>query len=244
MKVRCAVRPRGTTRAIPLPARLVTDLTLNQANAKIIDDIAFEKPRNIAGAFTGTVNLTVPLAEGVPPTHGADGLIQLEGADGTFGQLGIATKLLTVLRATEVVQLRLPSLKDKGLAFDTCAIDVTLTNGLLEVQTMNMRNPTMSVVADGNINFAKDETNLTFRVSLLGAVTGLMEVVGLGEAAKEVRESAGFVLAATGPIESPKVSVTQSPAAGAIKGTVKGGAAVGEALTEKAGEAIKGLLGQ
>jgi len=226
--------------------RAVTaNLDLSGIDVRIIDETAFENARGLRGTLDGILAVSFPLIEDGDPLDHANGRIEFRAANGTFGKLGIATKLLTALRTTEIIQLRLPKLKDEGLAFDTCHGAMVLEDGLMTLQEFEANNPTLLLTARGTVDFQRDQTDLKFDVSILGAITGLMEVVGLEGTARKAQELSSVTLVAVGPPDDPTIRVTKAPAVEQILETVKESEkALREKVKDAAGDAIRTILGE
>ena len=225
------------------PPVVKVNIKFEQIDARIIDELVFPEPRNIRGAMDGTVILSFPFEAGVNPLQHATGAIEFRGRNGSFGKLGLTTKLLTVLRATEVIRLRMPKIKDEGLAYDACQGVCTIENGFMTVRAFVAENPTLRLSGQGTVDFKKNQANLAFEATLLGGVSDLIEVVGLDKAAENVRELGKFHLTATGPPEDPKIELAQGAAFERIKETVESGEqGLRDVLKEAAGRALRGIL--
>ena len=226
-------------------ARMVTaDLQLDQVDARIVDELGFEEPRGFAGTIDGTVQLVFPVGAGLDPLDHMSGSIVFHGRNGTFGKFGMTTKLLTALRATEVFRLRLPTFRDEGLVYDTCHGSLALEDGVMTLDHMEIESPTLRISAKGTVDFPQDATNVECQVALLGAVTGIMEVIGLDKVAKDVREHSGFHATVTGPPRDPEVRLSGGRAAKRVREGVKTGEeAVRDAVVDAASEALRKVLG-
>ncbi|MFO7975413.1 MAG: AsmA family protein [Candidatus Hydrogenedentota bacterium] len=126
----------------PSPSTITMNLSLKDVDLAVIDGIAFSTPRGLKGLTTGTVDITAPFGGGVNPTNGTTGNIEFVSRDGTLGTMGIATKILTVMRTTEIIRLRMPPTKDEGIAFDTCAGTATLESGFMTLDEFSLLSPT------------------------------------------------------------------------------------------------------
>jgi hypothetical protein len=190
------------------PGWVKTNLELHAADARIIDDLLFTQPRALTGDVSGTLQIKVPTGSTSPALHGAGGRMEFVGRNGSLGKLGLATKLLTVLRTVEIVRLRLPTLKDEGLIYDTCSGRLLMNNGVLHVEAFDLQGATLTMTAAGTINFPQNNMDLRIRVHLLGGLSGVVEQVPVvGGAVSEIRKRGGVVLAATGPPDDPQVRI-------------------------------------
>lgn len=222
------------------------DLTLDGVDARFADDLLFPEPRELSGAISGKVALAIPVKEGVPPINGASGRIVLVGEQGSLGKLGLATKLIAILRTAEMVWLRLPSLKDEGLTYDSFSATLTMKNGLLTVHEFNLKSPSLGMEARGTVNFPEDATDLEVWAHPLEVVTGLVERVPvLGEAVGEVRKRSGVTLRVKGAPSAPTITVVSTPAIQEIKDAAKAGEElVKEELRDWAVDIIGNILGR
>lgn len=152
------------------PTMLDLRLELAAADLATLDQLIFETPREIAGAMDGTVDLRFPLDDA--PLNGLNGRFDYTATEGTYGKFGIATKLLGLLRTTELIRLRLPSLRDQGLNFDTSEAAFRFEDGVMHWDKMEVTSKSHSFAASGLIDFPKNETNIVVRMHLLEAVTG------------------------------------------------------------------------
>lgn len=189
------------------PRRVSMDLTMNEINTRIIDELIFIEPREFSGTLNGVLRADYALIDGVEPMDTLNGTAAFNAVNGTFGKLGLTTKLLTLLRTTEVLQLKLPSIRDEGLAYDTAKGQMTAANGLMTLHEMEVRNPTMLLKGGGTMDFVQEATNIDVSVNLLGTVTGIMEIVGLDKIVKGVRNVSSVRIAVTGPPTDPNASI-------------------------------------
>jgi len=204
----------------PEPSSIAMDLALNEVDLSVVDGLAFAAPRGLKGATTGTLQLTAPFGGGINPTNGATGNVRFVSRNGTLGKLGIATKILTVMRTTEIIRLRMPSTKDEGIAFDTCEGKVTLDKGFMTINEFVLKSPTLAMTAQGTVDFPQDATDMLVDISLLQMATQVLDAVKLGDVADQIRKQSSYRLAVTGPPADPKVSVQGLTTAEGITGPV------------------------
>ncbi len=190
-----------------LPRTLDVQMNFARVDARFIDAIAFQRSRDVSGRINANLRLSMPLIPDQDPLKGATGTVAAWGKNGSFGRLGIATQLLTVLRSTEIVLLRLPRLRDEGLAYDSFRCHFTFINGVMAVDEFVSMNPSMRLIADGTVDFSRDATDLSIQAAFFGQVTGLMDSVGLGGLAEGVRQIGSITLTASGPPREPYVRV-------------------------------------
>lgn len=242
----------GIVTSAPMPgtpsSKLAMELLLDRIDFSIVDDLLDKDSRGLKGALSGTVALTMPLTEGVSPINGANGVITLTGENGSFGKLGIATKIVTVLRTTEITRLRIPSLKDEGLAYDKCIGEMAFTDGVMTLKTMRAESPSYIIQATGTIDFPRNATDLDVHVNILETVLGAADhVPGAKEVANFLRQSGGLRIRLTGPIDNPTPTYdlkgnVSGIAKEVLKATEGGKNAVKDELVKGATDALKGIL--
>ncbi|GMV98958.1 MAG: hypothetical protein AMXMBFR84_00980 [Candidatus Hydrogenedentota bacterium] len=197
---------RGTKGA---PGQIRTVVSLDHVDARTLDGLAFAESRDIAGQLTGSIDLVMPAGGGATPIHGANGVIRFTGESGSFGKLGIATKVVTLLRTTEIIKLRLPSVRDKGLTFDTCQGELVFENGVMRLAHFEARTPSYEIKAAGQTDFPRDAMDLEIVFNPMETVTGVAKPIPiLGEIIGKVGAIGGIPIKATGPIADPKVGIS------------------------------------
>jgi len=229
--------------------RFATELAVVNVPAQVIDELAFVEPRGLQGILNGTVMLEMPAGEGINPAHGLSGRIAFTGENGTFGRLGIATQILSVLRATEITRLRIPGLRDEGLTYDTCRANVVMNNGLMTFEEMVIRTPTYLIAVQGTINFPANETELLVHVNLLESVLSAGDLVpGVRELADRLRAAGGMRILVTGPPDNPSTSYGFGPPiVGGITDEIRGTlrtttGIVRDELLDRATDALRNIL--
>ncbi|MBI5095605.1 MAG: AsmA-like C-terminal domain-containing protein [Candidatus Hydrogenedentes bacterium] len=226
------------------------DLTLDGVDARIIDGLSTKEPRNFTGALSGKIRLQVPTGDGVEPINGVTGTVRITGQNGSLGKMGLATKALAVLRATELIRLRMPSLKDEGLLYDTLACSVGMDKGVMSIEKFELLNTSLSAEAEGRIDFPRLDTDVRIRVHPLEAVTGLVEGVPiLGQAVNQVTKQGGLLLVAKGSPYEPSVrfegtGTTEAVTEEVKEATKKSGTALKDTVKKTAEDAINRLLGR
>lgn len=188
---------------------------LDGVHAALVDELIFAEPREFEGSLTGSVTFRVPIPRDDRPINVASAEAEVVGKNGSLGRLGIATKVLNVLRATEIFRLRLPSLRDEGLTFDHAVFKLSMTEGVMQVREVELRRPSFAMAARGTVNFPRDDMRLDISVYPLQSITGMVEKVPLvGQAIASVRKMGPFGLRATGSPFDPKVTPEALPAWG------------------------------
>jgi hypothetical protein len=172
-------------------------------------------------------------------------VIQFRGEDGTLGKMGLATKLLTVLRTTEIIQLRGLPTKDEGLTFDTLLATLPVQKGVMQVDPLALESPSFMLVAKGQVDFVKETLDVTSDLYLLESVTGILDQVPvLSEAVELFKEAVDVRLQISGNLDDPEVVPRLVDTATSVVGTVTGAAGgLVKGVTGEAQRTLEGLLG-
>lgn len=212
---------------------------LDGVHAALVDELIFAEPREFEGSLTGKVTFRVPIPRDDRPINVASAEAEVVGRNGSLGRLGIATKVLNVLRATEIFRLRLPSLRDEGLTFDHAVFKLSMTDGVMQVREVELKRPSFAMAARGTVNFPKDDMRLDISVYPLQSITGVVEKVPIvGQAIASVRKMGPFGLKATGSPFDPKVTPEALPAWG--KDRTMDGAGPGANGNDQSGAHVEG----
>jgi hypothetical protein len=150
---------------------------LKEASAALLDGLLFKEPRGFTGKVDGDIAFRVPLIPDQPAVNNASATATLVAHNGSFGKMGVATKVLNVLRSAEIFRLRLPSMSDQGLTYDTAHADIKMTDGVMQVNKVEVERPSFKLTADGEVNFPKDDMRVEIHVHPFETVTGLAEKV-------------------------------------------------------------------
>jgi hypothetical protein len=205
-------------------AQADVNLTLQQADARVLDGLAFPEPRGLAGAVDAVIDMRLPLPEGQPPQNGMSGTLRFTATNGTYGQMGFATKILSVLRTTEVLRLNLPSLlRDEGLVFDSSNGAFQADNGRMEVQAFDITSKSYAIAGRGWLDFPRDDSNVQMSMYLFEAVTGVVGRIPLvGEVVDRFKQNAAMNFVVTGSPYAPDVKVVSDRPAERIDQGVRG----------------------
>jgi hypothetical protein len=177
------------------------DVAFENIDAQIIDDMLLAEPRGLRGAMSGRFVLSAPMKPAREAVREASGELVWAASNGSFGQMGWATRLLTVLRTTEVFALRLPNLRDEGLIYDTCSGKLVMDTGVIRFEEAALKSPSYTMGASGTIDYALDATNIRVRVEPLESVDRIVSRVPI------LRDVVG---AATSLVSVP-IRITGSP---------------------------------
>ena len=118
--------------------------------------------------------------------RGMNGTIDWTGEKGSFGKLGIATKLLAALRTTEIVALRKPAWRDEGLTYDTCSGKIVFENGVMRLQDAVLERPAYTMEAEGVLDFVRETTEVTVLVGLLESLNRLVDRIPIVRGAVDI----------------------------------------------------------
>ncbi|MDH3284546.1 MAG: hypothetical protein OEQ13_07375, partial [Acidobacteriota bacterium] len=159
------------------PRRLDLKLDVTGVTGRFLDDFFFgEAPRAIRGVYSGTLAFTAPLADDLKAMLAAgDGRLSWSARDGSFGKLGFATKIVTVLRASQALRLRLPALKDEGLVFDTVKADFPMQKGRLRIEFFELDTTSYAINAGGSLDFAQDRSDVPIELNATKGLTAFLE---------------------------------------------------------------------
>lgn len=212
------------------PRTLQVAMRAEGMDARVLDDLFFAEPRGLRGALTGAAEFAVPLAEGVHPMDGFTGSVNIAGVNGSLGQVGMASQLMTILGALQVWQIhRMPAQAD-GLTYDRASLRLQGTRGAVSVEELALDNPYIKINGRGTLDFPGRRSDLPMEVQVLQGVTrGFAPIPVVGGAASAVSEHMGVVtVKATGSPLQPELTVVGVSGfkglAGAVLGV--GGAAV------------------
>lgn len=188
------------------PNTLSMDMGFQQVDLQLLDDLAFQEPRGFHGATSGPVKLSLPLASGQELYRGINGDLDLNAEKGSYGKHGYATKLLAVLKSTEVLRLRIPSLKDEGLTFQKSGLKLSAQSGQMTIEKFTLNDPAYAMEGSGRIDLPGDSMDVSMGLNLLESVTGIVEVVPVvGQVLGVLKSGTGFRIRATGSPFDPKV---------------------------------------
>jgi hypothetical protein len=182
--------------------------TFIDVDAAVIDALLFDEPRGLGGRFTGNADLRFAVAEDLPPTHTLDGTVAFDAVDGTYGKARSATKLLSLLKTTEVLWGRLPTLRDEGLTYDTSQGRLSARNGVLDINTFSLASKSYALSAEGRVNFPEDRMNVEAQFRILESVRNVLGMVPvIGSAVGQLDDRGGLRIQFTGSPQDPQASI-------------------------------------
>ncbi len=191
------------------PAVLSTDLAVSGVDAVLLEGLFLDKARGLAGPMNGRVALTIPmLPDSVSVMNHISGEITFEGKDGSLGKAGLASKLLGALRTTDILRLRIPQLKDKGLSFKTISGRVTIEQGAFRLDSFNLADSAYVLAGKATFDYPKDTAEGGGEIQVLEGVTGMARKIPiLGDAANLVSKVFGVPIKVSGTAKEPTFGV-------------------------------------
>jgi hypothetical protein len=172
----------------PLPPLLDLELSFNELSRRFLDELWQEQLGLEPGIFSGKFALRAPLTENwrdMMPD--ASGSLVGTGRDGSFGRIGLVTKLLTVLRTTAPLRMRLPPFSDEGLVYDEVRFDITMESGRMEVRSFELDSISYAISGAGTVDFRELTTRIPIELNAIRGLTMLVERVPVaGDALKIV----------------------------------------------------------
>jgi hypothetical protein len=158
------------------PSLLRLDLELAGVRGRFLDDAFFEPKRDIKGRYDATIHFEAPLAgEAQAMMADADGTLDVRGTDGSFGKLGLATKLITVLRSTEALRAKLPAMQDEGLVFDSAVFEIAMERGVATVKTIDIDSHVYAIDGHGTLDFRTEKSRVPLEVNIIRGLSGVVE---------------------------------------------------------------------
>jgi len=214
------------------PPLLSVDLDISDVSGRFLDDMFADEPRGVRGRFNGKLAIAAPVRDDWKSMlASADGFLTATARDGSFGRIRIATKILTVLRATETFRLKPLAWKDDGLVFDTTDAEVALDQGRLTLDRFELDSTSYRMTASGHIDFRKQESRVPIEVNVTQGLTG---VLGRLPVAHAVLEIAKVRMVATGSPYDLKVGMAS------MKDQLVGaGTAAPKAAIKRIGDALR-----
>ena len=182
--------PGGDTDAL-----VRAELKLDEIDGRIFDEILYDEPGEVHGTISATVSVSAPLGAPKAMIAAANGRAVWTATEGSLGKLGFATKLLTALKTVEVINLKVPSLRDEGLTYNTFTGEVQINSGVMTLNNVLLDGGAYELEADGQVDFAQEEIDVTVHVHVLESVSKIIEKVPvIGEITKLTTDLVGVTV--------------------------------------------------
>jgi hypothetical protein len=149
----------------------------HEFDTRVLDTMLFDSTRELEGKITGLVEFQAPRGPIKEMLAAGNGHADWVAHDGTFGKMGFATKLLTALKTVNVINLRAPSMRDKGLTYTDFSGNAKMQNGVIQIHDTLLDETSYAMEIEGLIDYAKDETDVNVFVRVLESVTKLADKV-------------------------------------------------------------------
>lgn len=234
--------------------RIIADLVFDGVDAKIIDELAFEEPRNLTGILTGTTFVDLPIgAEGVD-LAGINGSLQVKGVDGTLGSLGFANAVLFVFKTTEILFLSSP-FAENGLSYKELNGKATIENGRITLgvfeeglytEAITLERPSYRMSAIGWVDLGQWDSEVIVHMQPLSSVADAARIFKIDQV-EAINSKGGIRIRMTGPPDDPKTEIAFGGPVNAITKEIRGGfrsvqGLVKDQIIEGIGGLVRGLL--
>ncbi len=234
--------------------RVIADLVFDDVDAKIIDDLAFEKPRKLKGVLDGNVMLSVPMGDEGVELGGVNGSLQLSGTDGTLGSLGFANAVLFVFKTTEILFLRSP-FGENGLSFKQLEGKASIENGRITLgvfeerefkEAIVLQRPSYRMSAIGWVDLDQWNSEVFVHMQPLSSVADAARIFKIDEV-EAINSRGGIRIRMTGPPDDPKTEIAFGGPVQAITDELRGGfrsvqGLVKDQIIDGIGGLLRGLL--
>ena len=188
------------------PGSLDIDLKMTGGDLRIIDEMVLAKENYFMGTADGVIDIECPMGTTLEMLKAVDGLIFFSAEDGSYGKMGLATKLLTVLKTTSVVQLRLPWVPDKGLTYQKSEANIQMKDGVVTIEQFLLEDRAYALEASGVVDYPADTMDITAKLRVLEAVTDILEMIPLlSKVVEKVKKRSGVSLHIGGAPFNPKI---------------------------------------
>ncbi len=169
------------------PSLFAMEIDIADVTGRFLDDAFFDPPRQITGRFTGKLAFEAPLHDDTKATLAdGNGRLTVKSLDGSFGKLGIATKLITVVRSSEALRAKLPSMSDEGLVYDVFEADLVMKDGRVDVALLDIDSHSYTIDATGFLDFRKDESKVPIEANLIKGLSGVVRWIPVAGRALEI----------------------------------------------------------
>ena len=210
---------------------------LDSIDAKSVDDLLFEEPRQIYGTISGDLDIRAPLGNIHEMLAGANGIVHWKATDGSWGKMGFASKLLTALKPVEIINLRAPSLRNKGLVYDSFIGSAVFEEGTMTLSKVFLDGGAYAMDVRGGIDFPTEETDIRVHTRVLNSVAKTVKWIPLvRQVVKMGTNQVGVAVRMSG---SPYDMQAKIVVGGGVVGTAVG---LGGQAVKKGTNAVKKLI--
>ena len=211
-----------------------------QFDTHVLDTMLFNSTRELNGKISGEINFNAPRGPVKEMLTQGNGQANWVAQEGTFGKMGFATKLLTALKTVNIINLRLPSLRDKGLTYTRFSGNAEMQNGVVQFHDTLLNETSYAMEIDGYIDYAQDETHVNTFVRVLESVTNLAKKLPIIRiVAEKTTEKIGVNIDLTGSPYELKASVLGPSVSGPIGKPVNTTVKLGTDAVKGIGNVIK-----
>jgi len=151
--------------------------TWEDVDTAVVDSLFSQADRGVYGTISGELTFDAPMGNVKDMLATGTGTLSWNAREGSLGKLGVATKLLAALKSTEIINLRAPVLRDRGLVYYTFDGSADIVGGRATLGTTMLDGGAYKMVPTGTVNFAEDTTDVTVSVGLLQSVGNVVERV-------------------------------------------------------------------
>jgi hypothetical protein len=186
--------------------QVALELSFDKADLSVIEALLMSEKRGMRGEVSGKTSLRFPVGSGREALAGLGGTGDLVAENGSYGQTNLATRILNLARTVEVIYLRMPSLTETGLTFDTSRLRFGAESGRVQISEFTLGTGSYGLEASGIVDFAADRTEMTGKIYAFETVTGILgSVPVLGSTVDRFKKLIALPLRISGPAFSPEV---------------------------------------
>ena len=179
-----------------------------RVDIKTLDAFLSASPKKIYGIADAQSQLHFVLRPETPWQNTLTGTFTFSAQDGSYGKMGFITKLLSVLKTTEIIRLRLPALHDTGLSYDASYANLILDEGEITVEDFGLDSKAYAMSGKGSVSLPADTLDLQINANLLQSVTGIVGGVPVvGKTVDLLAKPANLVITLKGATEDPDIEV-------------------------------------
>jgi hypothetical protein len=196
-------------------------LVLEEVDVRALEEIISDTPKQVSGLLTGDCVFNLPLSG--PPLPWACGDGRFEAKNGSLGNWGWASNILTALKTTDLFRLRLPNWGETGITFDHCYGDLNMDHGVLNLNDVKLKSLSFSLEGKGAVDFVTEKTDVAIRANLIKSFTDIFTTVPvIGQSIdKAVTDYTELNLVMIGNPANPNIKLASKPIGGqpGVEGT-------------------------